>query len=312
MILETCLLTKDEIVKGCEASMRARADYVKTSTGFNKGGATAEDIALMARTVAPKRLGVKASGGVRTYADAMLMIRNGATRVGSVEQCENDGRSRSRHWRQIKGAPMAELRTYVFIDSLQPQFASFLATVARGFLPIAGQAALFVEISPGIAINQVTDVALKSTRVTPGMQIVERLYGMLEIHSDSQADVRQAGAAILKDLDLDEDQRIKPKVYSSQVIRNIDDHQTMLINRMRHGNMITPGQSLYVMEVAPAGYAALAANEAEKAANINILDVMTFGSFGRVYLGGEERDIDVAFRAAEAAIEAVTGRADSK
>ena len=83
VILETCLLTKDEIVKACEASMKARADYVKTSTGFNKGGATAEDIALMARTVAPKRLGVKASGGVRTYADAMLMIRNGATRVGS-------------------------------------------------------------------------------------------------------------------------------------------------------------------------------------------------------------------------------------
>jgi hypothetical protein len=207
---------------------------------------------------------------------------------------------------------MAELRTYVFIDSLQPQFASFLATVARGFLPIAGQAALFVEISPGIAINQVTDVALKSTRVTPGMQIVERLYGMLEVHSDSQADVRQAGAAILKDLDLSEDQRIKPKGYSSQVIRNIDDHQTMLINRMRHGNMITPGQSMYVMEVAPAGYAALAANEAEKAANINILEVVTFGSFGRIYLGGEERDIDVAFRAAEAALEAVTGRADGK
>ncbi len=207
---------------------------------------------------------------------------------------------------------MAELRTYVFIDSLQPQFASFLATIAKGFLPIAGQAALFVEISPGIAINQVTDVALKSTNVKPGMQIVERLYGMLEVHSDEQAEVRQAGAAILKDLDLAEDQRIKPKVYSSQVIRNIDDHQTMLINRMRHGNMITPGQSLYVMEVAPAGYAALAANEAEKAANINILDVMTFGSFGRIYLGGEEQDIDVAFRAAEAAIEAVTGRADSK
>ena len=206
---------------------------------------------------------------------------------------------------------MADLRTYIFIDSLQPQFASFLATVAKGFLPIAGQASLFVEISPGIAINQVTDVALKSTDVTPGMQIVERLYGMLEIHSLSQADVRQAGAAILKSLDCSEDQRIKPKVYSSQVIRNIDDHQTMLINRMRHGNMITKGQSLYVMEVAPAGYAALAANEAEKAANINILEVWCTGSFGRVYLGGEERDIDVAFRAAEKAIESVTGREES-
>lgn len=205
---------------------------------------------------------------------------------------------------------MAELRTYIFIDSLQPQFASFLATVAKGYLPVEGQAALFVEISPGIAINQVTDVALKSTNVRPGMQIVERLYGMLEIHADSQANVRQAGAAILKDLDLEESERIKPKVYSSQVIRNIDDHQTMLINRMRHGNLITRGQSLYIMEVAPAAYAALAANEAEKAANINILEVITFGSFGRIWLGGAEQDIDVAFRAAEAAIEAVTGRAD--
>ena len=207
---------------------------------------------------------------------------------------------------------MSELRCYVFIDSLQPQFASFLATVAAGFLPTQHQAALFVEIAPGMDINKVTDVALKATNVTPGMMIIERLYGMLEIHSQSQADVRQAGAAILKDLDLTEDQRIKPKVYSSQVIRNIDDHQTMLINRMRHGNMITPGQSMYVMEVAPAGYAALAANEAEKAANINILEVVTFGSFGRIYLGGEERDIDVAYRAAEAALEAVTGRADGK
>lgn len=205
---------------------------------------------------------------------------------------------------------MVELRSYVFLDSLQPQCAAYFASTARGFWPVAGQASLFVETTPGIAINRLTDIALKATDVTSGLQIVERLYGMLEIHSLSQADVRQAGAAILKSLGCEEDQRIKPKVYSSQVIRNIDDHQTMLINRMRHGNMITKGQSLYVMEVAPAGYAALAANEAEKAANINILEVWCTGSFGRVYLGGEERDIDVAFRAAEKAIESVTGRED--
>jgi len=207
---------------------------------------------------------------------------------------------------------VAELRTYVFLDSLQPQFAAFLGTVAQGFLPVAGQASLFVEISPGIEINRITDVALKATNVTPGMQIVERLYGMLEIHSDSQADVRQAGAAILQALDLKEEDRIKPKVYSSQVIRRIADHQTQLINRMRHGNMIIPGHTLYVMEVAPAGYAALAANEAEKAAEINILEVRTFGSFGRVYLGGEERDIDIGYRAAENAIAALTGREPKK
>ncbi|HXA19869.1 MAG TPA: hypothetical protein VN380_22995 [Thermoanaerobaculia bacterium] len=204
---------------------------------------------------------------------------------------------------------MAELRCYVFIDSLQPQFASFLGTVAQGFLPVPGQAALFVEIAPGMDIMRVTDVALKSTDVRPGMMIIERVYGMLELHADSQADVRQAGQAILDSLNLKETDRIKPEITSSQVIRNISDYHTQLINRTRHGDMIIPGQSLYVMEVAPAGYAAIAANEAEKAANINVLEVRAFGSFGRVYLGGEERDIDVGYRAAEQAINSIAGRA---
>ncbi len=203
---------------------------------------------------------------------------------------------------------MAELRCYVFLDSLQPKFASFLGTVAQGFLPVPGQASLFVEVAPGMDIMRLTDVALKATDVRPGMLIIERLYGMLELHGDSQADVRQAGRAILAELSLTEEDRIKPKLFTSQVIRNITDYHTQLINRTRHGDMILPGQSLYVMEVAPAGYAAIAANEAEKAAEINILEVRAFGSFGRVYLGGEERDIDVGFRAAEQAIDAIGGR----
>ena len=207
---------------------------------------------------------------------------------------------------------MVDLRSYVFLDSIQPQYAAFLGTVAQGFLPIAGMASLYVEISPGIEINRITDVALKSTKVTPGMQIVERLYGMLEIHSESQADVRQAGQAILDTLELTEEDRTKPRIASSQVIRCLDDHQTQLVNRMRHGNMIIAGQTLYVMEVAPAGYAALAANEAEKAAEIDILEVRVFGSFGRLYLGGEERDIDVGHRAAIQAIEGVTGEIKEK
>ncbi|MEE8335311.1 MAG: hypothetical protein V3S48_02620 [Candidatus Neomarinimicrobiota bacterium] len=200
-----------------------------------------------------------------------------------------------------------DLRAYVFIDKLQPQYAAFMGTIAQGFLPIAGMASLYVEISPGIEINRITDIALKSTNVTPGMQIVERLYGLLEIHSSSQADVRQAGQAILDSLELQENDRWKPKIFSSQVIRHIDDHQTQLINRVRHGNMIVPGETLYVMEVQPAAYAALAANEAEKAAAINILEVRSFGSFGRIYLGGAEKNIDVAWRVAKKAIEEVTG-----
>jgi hypothetical protein len=205
-----------------------------------------------------------------------------------------------------------ELRAYAFLDSLQAQYAAFLGTVAQGFLPLPGDASLYVEVAPGIEINRLTDIALKSTNVKPGMQIIERYFGLLEIHSPSQAEVRAAGAAILREIGVDESARIKPRVLSSQIIRRIDDHQAQLINRTRHGQMLMGGQTLYVLEMEPAAYAALAANEAEKAARINILEVRSFGSMGRVYLGGEERDIDVGWRAALAAIEGLDGREPGK
>ena len=201
-----------------------------------------------------------------------------------------------------------DLRAYVFLDSLQAQYAAFLGTVAQGFLPLAGDASLYVEVSPGIEINRLTDVALKATTVRPGMQIIERYFGLLEVHSAQQAEVRAAGAAILAEIGLGEGDRIKPRILSSQIIRRIDDHQAQLINRTRHGQMLIAGQTLYVLELEPAAYASLAANEAEKAAQINILEVRSFGSMGRVYLGGEERDIDVGWRAAVGAIEALEGR----
>jgi hypothetical protein len=194
------------------------------------------------------------------------------------------------------------------LDSLQPQYAAFLGTVAQGFLPLADDASLYIEVSPGIEINRLTDVALKATSVKPGMQIIERYYGLLEIHSPDQAETRAAGAAILDAVGLTESDRLKPKILSSQIIRRIDDHHAQLINRMRHGQMIVPGQTLYVLECEPAAYAALAANEAEKAANINVLEVRAAGAMGRVYLGGEEQDIDVGWRAAVAALEALDGR----
>jgi len=153
-----------------------------------------------------------------------------------------------------------ELRGYSFLDSLQPQYAAYLGTTARGFLPLAREASLMVEISPGIEINRLTDVALKATTVKPGMQVVERYFGLLEVHSPSQAETRAAGEAILDAVGLTEEDRIKPRVASSQIIRRIDDHQAQLINRMRYGNMLIPGQTLYVLEMEPASYAALAAN----------------------------------------------------
>jgi hypothetical protein len=201
-----------------------------------------------------------------------------------------------------------DLRSYVFLDSLQPQMAAFIGSTARGFLPLAGDASLWVEISPGIEINRITDIALKSTRVRPAVQVVERLFGLLEVHAPEQAEVRASGAAILEALEVRAEDRWKPKIHSSQIIRRVDAHQTQLINRNRNGMMLIADQTLYVMEVEPAAYAVLAANEAEKAAEINIVEVRPFGSFGRVYLGGEERDIMAGYTAAVRAIEDITGR----
>jgi hypothetical protein len=207
-----------------------------------------------------------------------------------------------------KMATGIELRSYAFLDSLQPQYAAFLGTTAQGFLPLAGEASLFVEVAPGIEINRLTDIALKATTVKPGMQIIERVFGLLEIHSPEQAETRAAGEAILDALELTEDDRVKPQVLSSQIIRRIDDHHAQLVNRMRHGQMIIPGQTLYVLECNPAAYAALAANEAEKASNINVLEVRAFGAVGRVYLGGEEQDVEVGWQAAVGALEGLSGR----
>lgn len=201
-----------------------------------------------------------------------------------------------------------ELRSYVFLDSLQPQHAAYMGTVALGFLPLPGDASLWIEISPGIEINRIMDIALKATSVRPGVQVVERLYGLLEVHSSNQGETRTAGKAILEALGVRERECLKPHIISSQIIRNIDAHQTQLINRTRKGQMILAGQTLYVLEVQPAAYAALAANQAEKAALINILEIQAVGSFGRLYLGGAERDIQAGSSAALAAIENVVGR----
>ncbi|MEO0843457.1 MAG: hypothetical protein AAF063_31805 [Cyanobacteria bacterium J06643_5] len=204
-----------------------------------------------------------------------------------------------------------ELRSYVYLDNLQPQHAAYMGTVAQGFLPLPGDTSLWIEISPGIEINRITDVALKSASVRPGVQMVERLYGLLEVHSSSQGETRTAGAAILEALGVKRDEGLKPRVVSSQIIRNVDAYQTQLINRTRRGQMLLAGQTLYVLEVEPAAFAALAANEAEKAAAINILAVNAVGSFGRLYLGGQEQDILAGADGALAAIENVTGRVNS-
>ncbi len=201
-----------------------------------------------------------------------------------------------------------ELRALTILDSLQPQLTGFLQTVCAGFMPKEYEAAMFIEIAPGIAINQLTDVALKQTTCRPGMQIVERAYGMLELHDADKGQVEAAVDAITTQMGAKRDDRLKARIVSSQIITGIDGHQSQLINRMRHGDMIVAGQTLYILEVHPAAYAALAANEAEKAADIHLLEMIAFGAFGRLWLGGTEANIAVAAAAAEAALKKISGR----
>ena len=200
-----------------------------------------------------------------------------------------------------------ELRSYCFLDSMQAQFASFQATIAQGYLPVTQQAALFVEVAPGMEIQRLLDVACKATAVMPGSLQVERAFGMFEVHHDDQGEVRQAGQAVLDALNVKENQRVKPRVTTSTIIRKITDYHSMLINRTRHGAMLLGGQTLYILEVEPAAYIHLAANEAEKASHVNLLEIRGVGAFGRLFLGGDEADVVVAAEAAEKSIKELAG-----
>lgn len=199
------------------------------------------------------------------------------------------------------------LRSFVFLDSLQPQLTSYVGKTSRGFLPVPEMASLWVEIAPGIAINRVTDVALKATSVVPAVQVVERAFGLLEVHAWDKGEVKTAGDVILEALGCREEERMKPRIVSSQVLRSVEAYQTQIINRNSRGNMILPGQSLFILETQPAAYVTLAANEAEKAANVFLVDIRPYGAFGRLYLCGSESEIDSAKEAAIAALEAVDG-----
>jgi hypothetical protein len=202
---------------------------------------------------------------------------------------------------------MATLRSYTFLDSLQPQVAAQICTTCRGYFPVPGVASLFVEIAPGMAIHGLMDVALKKTNAQPATLVVERAYGMLELHHENQGEVHQAGGEILLAMGTKIDDRIKPKVVSNTTIRGIQPMHAMIIDKIRFGSMIEPGMSLFIMECEPAAYIALAANEAEKAANIRLVDFTPFGAFGRLYLAGTEAEIDAAAKAATSALEGITG-----
>ena len=204
------------------------------------------------------------------------------------------------------------LRAYVFIDDLQPQLAAFIGTTARGFLPVAGVASMFIETAPGLIINRIMDVALKATKCTPAIMVVERAFGLLEIHEFDKGQVRLGGQAVLDYLKLDEKDRVKPRVVSDQVIRAVEPYHAQLINKIRYGDMLIAGESLLILETEPAGYIAFACNEAIKAARVKLIDAQLFGAYGRLYLSGPEAQIDAARDAAIGGLGTIAGKEAAK
>lgn len=201
-----------------------------------------------------------------------------------------------------------QLRTFALIDRMQPQCAAHIAATCQGDVPIAGMSELFVEVAPGNEVFRVADIALKAADVRPALQIIEREFGLLEIHAQSQAEVLAAGSAILDYLGLHETDRVRPVIASTQLITNVHHYQAQLLNKFRKGALLLPGQSLFVLESSPAAYVSLAANEAEKAATINVVEIRAVGRFGRLFIAGSESEVHTAREAAIATLESLEGR----
>jgi len=202
---------------------------------------------------------------------------------------------------------MAELRSFIFIDQMQPQTLCYMASWMRGRLPRTNMAAQIIEVAPGLDIEPLTDVALKHADVGGGILVVERQFGYLEFHSRSTSSVKAAARAVLDELEADEGDAVKPQVLAAKIVTRVDPVHAFLINRNKMGSMILPGESLFVLEMQPASYAILAANEAEKAAEIKIVDYRMIGATGRVYLSGEESNLRMGAEAAERAIRSLEG-----
>ena len=203
---------------------------------------------------------------------------------------------------------MVELRAFAFIDQLQKQLVGYIGSTARGYYPVAGQAAIFMEVAPGIEINSITDAVLKKANVMPGAMVVERTYGMLEVHADSPADVLEAGDVVLDYLGMQARDRLKPKIVAAETIERTDPYMSQIVNRFRAASMMIVDDTLYILECLPAGYAGYAANEAEKAADIKLIHVTVFGATGRVYLAGNTSSVQAAKEAAEQSLLALEGK----
>jgi hypothetical protein len=198
---------------------------------------------------------------------------------------------------------MAELRSAIFIDQLQPQTMCYLGSWVRGRLPRTGMAAGVIEVAPGLDIEPLTDIVVKHTEAQAGILVVERQFGYVEFHSRSTSAVQSATSAVLDELGAVASDATAPTILAAKLVSRLDHQHAFLINRNKLGSMALAGESLFVLEMAPASYAILAVNEAEKAATIKVVDYRMIGATGRVYLTGTEADVRTAAEAASAALE---------
>lgn len=209
-------------------------------------------------------------------------------------------------------AAKGELRVYLMVEDLQPQFAAYMGspTRARGYPPLAGQHALIIEVAPGLMIERVTDIALKSDPdLEPGILFVERQFGILEIHGDDKSALERAGRAVLKGIGLSEGDQLRPRILYTDVIEDIADQHAVIINRTRQASMVMPGETLLICEMVPALYAAIAANEAERLApGLTLVDVQMIGAAGRIYLSGRPAQVARAREGIEAVLSSIGGR----
>ena len=201
-----------------------------------------------------------------------------------------------------------EIRALVQIDNLQPKFAAYNGATVQGSVPLSGDNVLIGEFAPGNGVFTLIDKALKSSSVEATSQIVEREFGFFILRSPSNAEVSAARDAILNELNASMEDRTKPKVASTQIITSIEPYQAQLLNKWRKGSLLVPGETLGIIECAPAAYISIAANEAEKAAEINIVEVRAVGRFGRLFISGSEDSVKTATSAAVASIESVSGK----
>ncbi len=207
---------------------------------------------------------------------------------------------------------MTELRVYLPINDLQPQFAAWLSspTRARGYPPFEGQNSLIIEVAPALAIHRIADLALKvAPDMEPGLLFTERQFGLLELHADDAGDLATAGKAILKGIGAKAGDQLAPTVLYHDIIEDLSDQHAIILNRSRDGSILVPGVSLLIVEMAPALFACVAANEAERAApDATLNDVQMMGASGRIFMSGTTDDMEKARDAIIATLKAVKGR----